>query len=657
MMNYKTIAYSKQHPVQTGLLGVTAVFLAGIAIAFATGFVTPEMIKAQVVTPPCCVVVPPPAPPTPPPPPPPPPVTPPVVPPLPPEPEPQPVIPAIPPLSAICTGAPASVLVGETVTWNVLASGSNGIYTYSWSGTDGLSSSDPSLGFEYLTPGTKTADVTVTTSTETVTASCAVTVTTSTVPPIPEAPICVLSVSPSAIGVGGSSSLTWTTQNGNSFSIDNGIGAVSVAGGSMTVSPIVTTTYTGTVSGDGGTATCSDTVTVTSTPPPPAPICVLTASPSTITSGGSSVLSWTSENASFAFIDNGIDNVSPVSAGNVTVSPTADTTYTLTVGGGLSGLEATCTANISIETGGGSSSGGGGGGGGSRRSGVTLDLLKLPSEAPFASVYLSQIPYTGLSLTGAGMILYWLGLVGLIGLISYFILFKLFPSIHSFSERVVTAVRDTPTTASISTPAAPVAPVVQTAAVAPEVPVIAPALVEEVVAPVAPSPREDESAYSPFHGFRSFGSSEKITIDDIVKGLSRLPAVEFVDDAVDTVTDSIASAATAGTEMVKDGYRALVSALMKRDREAAFTALRAAVAGGETPERVMTQAVCAIDDVYRNRIDGAACDPELQNICAPCETKELEHMVSSLTTAVDASYSTGVTGAKLALVRALDSSK
>lgn len=57
----------------------------------------------------------------------------------------------------------------------------------------------------------------------------------------------------------------------------------------------------------------------------------LSANPSSIMGGSPTTLSWTSANATSASIDNGVGNVTPVLGGSVTVTPSATTTYTLTV--------------------------------------------------------------------------------------------------------------------------------------------------------------------------------------------------------------------------------------------------------------------------------------------------------------------------------------
>jgi hypothetical protein len=98
--------------------------------------------------------------------------------------------------------------------------------------------------------------------------------------------------------------------------------------------------FTGSVSGDTITAriggrfsaeSLSFTVTRTTTVTPPPAIASFTATPSTITAGGSSTLSWSTVNAASVVIDNGVG--AQPSAGVASVSPRASTTYTLTASG------------------------------------------------------------------------------------------------------------------------------------------------------------------------------------------------------------------------------------------------------------------------------------------------------------------------------------
>ena len=161
------------------------------------------------------------------------------------------------------------------------------------------------------------------------------------------APTGTFSASPTSITSGGSSTLYWTSANATSATINNGVGSVSpVSGGSVSVSPTTTTTYTLTLNGPGGQTTLQATVTVVQ---PSAPTGTFVASPTSITSGGSSALSWTSANATSASIDNGVGSVTPVSGGSVSVSPTTTTTYTLTLNG--PGGQTTLQASVTVTGG------------------------------------------------------------------------------------------------------------------------------------------------------------------------------------------------------------------------------------------------------------------------------------------------------------------
>jgi YD repeat-containing protein len=73
----------------------------------------------------------------------------------------------------------------------------------------------------------------------------------------------------------------------------------------------------------------------------------LSASPVAISSGGSSTLTWSSNNATSASIDNGIGAVTPASGGTVLVSPTTTTTYTLTLNGSGGPITRQVTVTVS----------------------------------------------------------------------------------------------------------------------------------------------------------------------------------------------------------------------------------------------------------------------------------------------------------------------
>lgn len=74
-------------------------------------------------------------------------------------------------LTVSCGLTGSTWLVGSTVTWSAAPSGGSG-YTYSWSGTDGLTGSTQSVSKQYALPGYKSARVTVTSGSRSVTTDC-----------------------------------------------------------------------------------------------------------------------------------------------------------------------------------------------------------------------------------------------------------------------------------------------------------------------------------------------------------------------------------------------------------------------------------------------------------------------------------------------------
>jgi peptidoglycan hydrolase-like protein with peptidoglycan-binding domain len=106
----------------------------------------------------------------------------------------------------------------------------------------------------------------------------------------------------------------------------------------------------------------------------------LSANPSSITAGQSSLLSWTVTNASTTSLDNGIGNVSNETS--TSVSPSQTTTYTLTAANG-SGSSTTAQATVTVTA---SSDGSGSGGGGGGSVGVAASYgAPGPVESPSAT--------------------------------------------------------------------------------------------------------------------------------------------------------------------------------------------------------------------------------------------------------------------------------
>ena len=180
-------------------------------------------------------------------------------------------------------------------------------------------------------------------------------------PPPPPPPTCSLYVSPSSVLPGGASTLYWTSTDAEYTDIHNVLASFSDdmtaasypphitdygrPWGNAVVHPTYSRTYTVTFYGPGGNVTCLTTIIVSQPPPPtPAPSCTISANPTKVKSGENATLTWTSQNAATASLNQGIGAV--VLNGNQNVGPlTATTTYTLTVTGNGS---ATCNTEIGV---------------------------------------------------------------------------------------------------------------------------------------------------------------------------------------------------------------------------------------------------------------------------------------------------------------------
>lgn len=80
--------------------------------------------------------------------------------------------PEVPAITGSCTATPSSIRTNEKIEWKAEAAGGTGTYTYSWSGTDGLSGDAKKVEKTYSTHGTKSAKVTITSGDKTITREC-----------------------------------------------------------------------------------------------------------------------------------------------------------------------------------------------------------------------------------------------------------------------------------------------------------------------------------------------------------------------------------------------------------------------------------------------------------------------------------------------------
>jgi hypothetical protein len=140
----------------------------------------------------------------------------------------------------------------------------------------------------------------------------------------PRPRILQFTVTPNSIRAGEPAKLSWQVENADEVEIDNGIGSVNTVSGVVEIMPVESTIYTITATNSAASVTMTVLVSV-NTPRPTFLRCDVT--PQNIGEGESATISWQVENADEVNLT-GFGTV-PTS-GSQSVSPTANTTYTLT---------------------------------------------------------------------------------------------------------------------------------------------------------------------------------------------------------------------------------------------------------------------------------------------------------------------------------------
>jgi hypothetical protein len=161
--------------------------------------------------------------------------------------------------------------------------------------------------------------------------------------PVP-APTVTLTLNPTTIASGGSATLSWSTTNADSCTASGGwSGAILTSGSQSTGALTATTSYTLTCTGAGGNAGATAAVTVTATA---APTVTLTANPTSIASGGSATLSWSTTNANSCTASGGWSGARLTSGSQSTGAITTTTSYTLTCTGPGGSIGNTATVTV-----------------------------------------------------------------------------------------------------------------------------------------------------------------------------------------------------------------------------------------------------------------------------------------------------------------------
>ena len=164
----------------------------------------------------------------------------------------------------------------------------------------------------------------------------------------PPAPTVTISAAPASIANGASSTLTWSSTNATSCTASGGwSGAKATSGSQSTGALSATATFTLTCTGLGGSGSQSATVTVNA----PAPTVTLTANPLTVSSGGSSTLTWSSTNATSCTASGGWTGAKATSGSQSTGSLSATTSFTLTCSGPGGTASDTMTVTVGASAG------------------------------------------------------------------------------------------------------------------------------------------------------------------------------------------------------------------------------------------------------------------------------------------------------------------
>jgi hypothetical protein len=231
------------------------------------------------------------------------------------------------------TAKPATVAAGSsaTLTWT-------STNATSCRASGGWSGARPVAGTESTAAIPTTTSYTLTCTGMGGSAQAAVTVTIMSAP----APTVVLTANPATVVSGGSSTLVWSSTDANSCSASGGWSGSQPSSGTRSTGGLATTTsYTLTCSGPGGTAPTTATVSVV---PALQPTVTLTANPTAIGKGGSSILTWSSTGTSSCTASGGWSGSRLTSGSASTGALTTTTSYTLT----CSGLGGSAPATVTV---------------------------------------------------------------------------------------------------------------------------------------------------------------------------------------------------------------------------------------------------------------------------------------------------------------------
>lgn len=521
-------------------------------------------------------------------------------------------------------------------------------------------------------------------------------------------PVCTLSSNKSVLGPGESATLTWTIANAIEATLQHldAVTSIEPKDGSS-VTAVVGKYILWIKDAKGRTDTCEVTLTQAAGPEPQ---CTLAVSQSTIQTGQSVDVSWTSSNVTSGFINNNVGTTTPVSGGSVTMFPSQTTTYT----GSFTGPHgsATCSATVTVQSGPGGCVGNCGGG----LNQPNVVLFQKPGDQPLAFVSLSQIPYTGFEAGPVLTFFFWLAVMLWSAGIAYIIIgkgglrfvaervFALAPqeatqyqtydytgdtnstipeSTHPSIDALEAPSSDTHLRASAVAAPMPFAPAVSPTAPEPKSPANdgIPALSDVLesrahAAGILLSPEALISAQnlapSRSETLQRFGDILNAAVRTLPRedgwillssdrfnelagsaDVSPVPAVRVSAPApsAQTTTGSVSAEGV----LAESAANTLVRAILSGDRDGAFALVRAHEKEGMDPTKLMTGAATIFDGLYCARRDNLTTgDLALTESAARVSDETLATLVEVMTHAIDGTYASVYTGVKLAVAQAFD---
>ncbi len=164
-------------------------------------------------------------------------------------------------------------------------------------------------------------------------------------------PTATFSANPTQVASGGSTQLSWSSTNATGCVASGGWSGDKPVSGTQMISNLRSpTTFSITCSGAGGRARSSLTVNIGSSAPPtpPAPTVALTANPTSISSGGSTQLTWSSTDATSCAASGGWSGAKAISGTQTLSAIQSSSTFTLTCTG--AGGSASRDASVNVTS-------------------------------------------------------------------------------------------------------------------------------------------------------------------------------------------------------------------------------------------------------------------------------------------------------------------